>query len=689
MADISKININGTLYDIKDTVARQSLVNSGGWIISSNAGDTPYGVTWNNGSTTITGTLTPGAADHKKFYLVPTTSQSGAATGDVFDEWVAVPESTGATTYKWEKLGSTQFNGVVTTSSAQAITALTTSTHHHTVTVPSVKIKGTVSENHSHTASLTKNKLYVDTSSNVIYTTSYSSQLTGSGTTTSSGEHTHNITFASNASGGIPFIKTASDKLHTHTIQNASVSFVVGTATNASYPVVTTGTYNTSSIASQSITIGATSDNALTSITASTKYLATTHISNITGGSVNIPTGSNIQYATVSVLTGIAASINAVKGVSASTVVTGVSGSIQEVLTDISGKYDKLSISGTSTNGASKVISNLTSASLQKVSVITSVSGTFLTGYSNSNKPAYTASVDTASETLILNSITFASTNVSVDSHEYGINGDVYTYTASNLYISASTASVSIASTKQKFTTTKVNSASAPENIDISFTSGSTTVISSSKTYTEGAGIMIGSFGGSSYININFTSNPFDVILASFTTSRSSIPIITEITSASKPFISGINNINIPEHRHTVELTGNNLSAFIASSNFSVNNASTGISFVDGTLGATIGSSGAHTHTISDITVGSHNHNILLPFPVIAATNEIGDRIQTVDYITGITLSSSGSGANVTINSSDTGYAVGAAGDITTTESGQLVTGASTWKDFITSVTFS
>lgn len=685
MADISKININGTLYDIKDTVARQSLVNSGGWIISSNAGDTPYGVTWNNGSTTITGTLTPGAADHKKFYLVPTTSQSGAATGDVFDEWVAVPESTGATTYKWEKLGSTQFNGQVTTTSAQAITALTTSTHHHTVTVPSVKIKGTVSENHSHTASLTKNKLYVDTSSNVIYTTSYSSQLTGSGTTTSSGEHTHNITFASNASGGIPFIKTASDKLHTHTIQNASVSFVVGTATSASYPVVTTGTYNTSSIASQSITVGATSDNALTSITASTKYLRTGIIHDITGGSVSVPTGSNIQYDTAMVLTGITASVNAVKTVSASTVVTGVSGSTQEVLTDISGKYDKLSISGTSTNGASKVISNLTSASLQKVSVVTSVSGTFLT---NPNQPAYTASVNADAETLLLNSITFASTNVSVDSHEYGINGDVYTYTASNLYISASTTSVSIASTKQKFTTTKVNSAHDPENITVGVSKSTTSVISTATTNTEGAGIMIGSFGGSSTVSVNFASSLVD-ILTGITTSSNANPIIIGITSTTSPFISGINNINIPEHRHTVELTGKDIKAFIASSNFTVNNASTGISFVDGTLGATIGSSGAHTHTISDITVGSHNHNILLPFPVIAATNEIGDRIQTVDYITGITLSSSGSGANVTINSSNTGYAVGAAGDITTTESGQLVTGASTWKDFITSVTFS
>lgn len=688
MADISKININGTLYDIKDTVARQSLVNSGGWIISSNAGDTPYGVTWNNGSTTITGTLTPGAADHKKFYLVPTTSQSGAAIGDVFDEWVAVPESTGATTYKWEKLGSTQFNGVVTTSSAQAITALTTSTHHHTVTVPSVKIKGTVSENHSHTASLTKTKLYVDTSSNVIYTTSYSSPLTGSGTTTSSGEHTHNITFASNASRGIPFIKTASDKLHTHTIQNASVSFVVGTATSASYPVVTTGTYNTSSIASQSITIGATSDNALTSITASIKYLQNGIIHDITGGSVSVPTGSNIQYDTAMVLTGITASVNAVKTVSASTVVTGVSGSTQEVLTDISGKYDKLSISGTSTDGASKVISNLTSASLQKVSVVTSVSGTFLTGYSNSNKPAYTASVNADAETLLLNSITFASTNVSVDSHEYGINGDVYTYTASNLYISASTASVSIASTKQKFTTTKVNSAYDPENITVGVSKSTTSVISTATTNTEGAGIMIGSFGGSSTVSVNFASSLVD-ILTGITTSSNANPIIIDITSTTSPFISGINNINIPEHRHTVELTGKDIKAFIASSNFTVNNASTGISFVDGTLGATIGSSGAHTHTISDITVGSHNHNILLPFPVIATTNEIGDRIQTVDYITGITLSSSGSGANVTINSSDTGYAVGAAGDITTTESGQLVTGASTWKDFITSVTFS
>ena len=61
MADISKININGILYDIKDTVARQSLLNSGGWIICSSAADTPEGVTWSDGTTTITGEEIPGA----------------------------------------------------------------------------------------------------------------------------------------------------------------------------------------------------------------------------------------------------------------------------------------------------------------------------------------------------------------------------------------------------------------------------------------------------------------------------------------------------------------------------------------------------------------------------------------------------------------------------------------------------
>ena len=78
----------------------------------------------------------------------------------------------------------------------------------------------------------------------------------------------------------------------------------------------------------------------------------------------------------------------------------------------------------------------------------------------------------------------------------------------------------------------------------------------------------------------------------------------------------------------------------------------------------------------------------LVSSPIIASSNSPAAGITHIEYLTGITLSSSGSGANVTISSDDTGYAVGAAGDITTTESGQLVTGVSTTQEFITSVSF-
>lgn len=689
MADISKININGILYDIKDTVARQSLLNSGGWIICSDATDTPEGVTWSDGTTTITGTLTANAADHKKFYLVHTESQSGASTGDVFDEWVAVPESTGSTTYKWERLGSTQFNGQVTTTSAPAITALTTDTHHHTVTVPSVKIKGTVNDNHNHTVTPEKTQLYVDLSSKHSYESSGSGALSGSGTTTSSGEHSHSITLTSengDVNTAIPFVKSISDQYHTHTIQNASVSFVVGTATSTSYPVVTTGTYPTSSVASQTISIGATNDNALVGITASTKYLEVGNIHNITGGSVSVPTGTNVRYSTKDVLDSITASVSAVKAVSASDVVTGVSGAT-EVLTDISGTYDKLSISGSSSSGATEIISKIDSTKLDKSSVVTNVTGTFLTSYSDNNKPAYTASVNESAETLLLSSITFASSSPTVASNNYGISGDVYTYSETKAYVSSSSASVNMTPTKKKFTTTKVNSASAPENITVGLSTTKTSVITSTTTNT--GGILLGSFGTSSTASIDFASSLVD-ILTGITTSSNANPIIIGITSTASSFISGVNtNINIPEHSHTVELTGNDIKAFIASSNFTVNSASTGISYEAGRLGATIGSSGAHTHTIDSISIPTHSHNVEVPVPIIASSNSPAAGITHIEYLTGITLSSSGSGANVTIGSDDTGYAVGAAGDITTTDSGQLVTGVSTTQEFITSVSFS
>ncbi len=96
---ISKILINGVEYEIKDTVARQGGIR---FILSTNAATTPAGVTWKDGSTTITGTLAAADADPHAIYLVPGDKTT---TKNIYREFVVVGE---APNQVWEQMGDTE-----------------------------------------------------------------------------------------------------------------------------------------------------------------------------------------------------------------------------------------------------------------------------------------------------------------------------------------------------------------------------------------------------------------------------------------------------------------------------------------------------------------------------------------------------------------------------------------------------
>lgn len=111
MADISQVKINGTVYNIKDNVARQ-----GGLVfhLATDASNTPYGVTWKNAQQqTITGELPAWSGTSQSgnpqtgIYLV---KSSNSITGDTYDEYVAVSTATPPTqaTTSWERLGNTE-----------------------------------------------------------------------------------------------------------------------------------------------------------------------------------------------------------------------------------------------------------------------------------------------------------------------------------------------------------------------------------------------------------------------------------------------------------------------------------------------------------------------------------------------------------------------------------------------------
>lgn len=101
MPNISKIQLpSGTTYDLRDS--RVDNINSFDYIVSTNAANTPKDVTWDDGGTTITGTLVAASTTMYKIYLVPSSN----GTNDIYDEYITV-NATG-TTYKWEMFGNTK-----------------------------------------------------------------------------------------------------------------------------------------------------------------------------------------------------------------------------------------------------------------------------------------------------------------------------------------------------------------------------------------------------------------------------------------------------------------------------------------------------------------------------------------------------------------------------------------------------
>lgn len=102
MADISKVTVGSTTYDIKDTTARAAAAAGFDTIVSTTAANTPEGVQWDNNGTVVTGTLA--AADALKgIYLVKSATQVG--TKDTYDEYVSASKDG---VKAWEKIGDTQ-----------------------------------------------------------------------------------------------------------------------------------------------------------------------------------------------------------------------------------------------------------------------------------------------------------------------------------------------------------------------------------------------------------------------------------------------------------------------------------------------------------------------------------------------------------------------------------------------------
>ena len=116
MADISQIRMpSGSLYDIKDTVARSAISSGGTFVVAWNGNDSPVaanipaGVTVSYNNNTITGTLAASINTIKKFYLVRSSSQQNPTLLDIYDEYITLDNGEEANPrYTWEKIGDTQ-----------------------------------------------------------------------------------------------------------------------------------------------------------------------------------------------------------------------------------------------------------------------------------------------------------------------------------------------------------------------------------------------------------------------------------------------------------------------------------------------------------------------------------------------------------------------------------------------------
>ena len=97
---------DGVTYIVKDSAAREAIaaLQTNVPVRAISAATTPSGVTWNDGSSDITGTLVASADTVGKMYLVP--NNHGAR--NVFDEYMTFQTAENPATYVWELIGDTE-----------------------------------------------------------------------------------------------------------------------------------------------------------------------------------------------------------------------------------------------------------------------------------------------------------------------------------------------------------------------------------------------------------------------------------------------------------------------------------------------------------------------------------------------------------------------------------------------------
>lgn len=245
---------SGNTYDLVDSGARDLIaaINNWEYVVCTSAANTPKDVTWDDGGTTITGTLVAASTTMYKIYLVPSIN----GTSDIYDEYVTVNPS--GSTYTWEMFGNTKLPDMAqyvknksghsggtagelgykdTASGSTTVAVPKTYTTTFTGKEKSVSVSGTPSG--SVSSSFTGTDTYFKTASEVATGASFSgASMTSTGSFTPSG----NISVGSGTANYTPAGSVSvSSAGATATIKNPTAKTVV-TDMSVANPSSTTAT---------------------------------------------------------------------------------------------------------------------------------------------------------------------------------------------------------------------------------------------------------------------------------------------------------------------------------------------------------------------------------------------------------------------------------------------------------------
>lgn len=238
---------SGNTYDIADSYARQEIAAIKKWdtVMSVDAATTPYGVQWESGGTTITGTLVASSSTEQKIYFVPNNSSE---TDNVYDEYITLKPT--SSTYAWEKIATTSIDLSIFGDLAYKDTASGSVTVPSTYSTTFTGKSGSVSVTGTTTGSVSVTKSNVAVSQAREGATTYtpegsnaSSSVSASGTFTPSGSvSAPTITVASAGSTTTVEGIDSVGSMPTFTVSGTTLVITAGTVpTKATAVTVKTG----------------------------------------------------------------------------------------------------------------------------------------------------------------------------------------------------------------------------------------------------------------------------------------------------------------------------------------------------------------------------------------------------------------------------------------------------------------